>query len=571
MTNFSKVLFMCLAINGLIATTHLLADDKPHLFNKLQTLLAQYHIPGASTVLLENGKVSVFEPVGLANNQTGDKVRAETVFEAASLSKPLFAYIVLQLVDEQKIQLDKPIHQYFDSALPTIEGYEDFSDDPRYKLLTARLVLAHLTGLPNWRNNTEDGKLAFSASPGTEFTYSGEGFQLLQLAVETLTQKPLESLARERVFGPLAMKNSSYLLPKDTQMHYATGHNEMLRPRPKRYITEAGSAYSLHTTAYDYGLFFSALVRGEGLSSASHEILFSKQSEYVETVNDQDYSVDWGLGLGIKKTDGKTYFWHGGSNQNFKAFAIAERSSGDGLVYLSNSEYGFHIVHQLLDTTLGDLGLSEDFKQAAFGQPVMDGYHKLTLTVLKDGVDQALKPYLAKQPIPDAELETLKSVASDLGFNHYISHSLGMYKRLLNRIKDDPDLAYGHAVVYLRNGQFQEARDHLQKLLLADEDHEKAKALLEGLNATDNQGNTLFRLQGYQDSKLVTLAGTFNDWDMLNRPLAKRADGWQVQLDLPPGEHQYKFIVDGEWIMDPHNPLTGNLDGYINSLVVKRP
>jgi len=166
----------------------------------LQDLTKQYGISGIQLVCIKGNKEKDFN-LGTISQGSDRKVTARTIFEAASLSKCVFAYAVLRLYDRGIINLDTPLVNY-------TGPYERFvSTDPRYAKITARMVLRHTTGLPNWGDD-KVAKLIFT--PDSTFSYSGEGFQYLQRAVEKLTGKSLNEIARQEVFIPLGMANSSY-------------------------------------------------------------------------------------------------------------------------------------------------------------------------------------------------------------------------------------------------------------------------------------------------------------------------------------------------------------------------
>ena len=169
----------------------------------MQAYLAYYKIPGISLAVIKDSKVVFSRGFGLRNAQTREAVTEETVFEAASMTKPVFAYTVLRLVDRGVLTLDTPLFTY----LP----YEDIAYDERYKLITARMVLTHRTGFPNWRT----GRLELKFVPGTEVSYSGEGFVYLGKVVEKLTGKKLVDLCREEVFKPLGIEHASLIYNDD--------------------------------------------------------------------------------------------------------------------------------------------------------------------------------------------------------------------------------------------------------------------------------------------------------------------------------------------------------------------
>ena len=188
----------------------------------VKAYLDYYKIPGISVAVIKDSKVVYHRGFGVRNTATREPVTDDTVFEAASMTKPVFAYIVLRLVDRGVLKLDTPLYTY----LP----YEDIAYDDRYKLITARMVLTHRTGFPNWRT----GKLDIKFTPGTQVSYSGEGFVYLGKVVEKLTGKKLVDLCREEVFDPLGIENASLVWNEEhraadghgPRRHFADGERE---------------------------------------------------------------------------------------------------------------------------------------------------------------------------------------------------------------------------------------------------------------------------------------------------------------------------------------------------------
>src|SRR5262249_54770658 len=145
--------------------------------------------------------VGEIETFGWKNADSKTPIRQDTVFEAASLGKPVVSYAVLKLVDKHLIQLDDPVSKYIDSP--------ELHEDPRWKDLTIRMLLDHTSGLPNELPTGE--KIQFLFQPGTRFSYSGNGFSVLQQVIEKVTQKPFEEFVEESVFKPLQMRSSSFV------------------------------------------------------------------------------------------------------------------------------------------------------------------------------------------------------------------------------------------------------------------------------------------------------------------------------------------------------------------------
>jgi CubicO group peptidase (beta-lactamase class C family) len=309
---------------GLIGTDGLLRSagtvNPGELGRFVQAYLDYYMIPGISVAVIKDSNVVYHHGFGVRNTTTKEPVTDLTVFEAASMTKPVFAYLVLRLVDRGILKLDTPLYTY----LP----YEDIAYDDRYKLITARMVLTHRTGFPNWRT----GKLDIKFTPGTQVSYSGEGFVYLGKVVEHLTGKKLVDLCREEVFVPLGIENASLVWNDDVARLTASGHNGT-SPLAKGKPSNPNVAASLHIDAGNYAKFLIAVLQGKGLSdSTSHEMLRSQVK-----VPDQP-GQSWGLGIAIEETPLGTDYGHGGRNTGFTSHSLMYKDQGIGYVFLVNND-----------------------------------------------------------------------------------------------------------------------------------------------------------------------------------------------------------------------------------------
>lgn len=310
-------------------------------------------MPGLSVALIRGGRVTWCRAFGVKNALTGGAVSEDTVFEAASLGKPLFAYAVLKLVDAGRLDLDTPLSEYLPGEYVQGPGRPD--------LVTARMALTHTTGLPNWRPKGEPLRLHFA--PGERFSYSGEGFVYLQKAVERLTGRPLEELMRESVFGPLRMKNSSYVWQDRFEALKATAHDASGNSTPLRRPLEANAASSLHTTAADYASFVAAFLRGEGLKAETLREALRPQTGVDEGCQNcaskkptgrPSRDITWGLGWGLQQTADGLAFWHWGDMRSeAQCYAVGWPSRGDGVVVLTNSGNGHSIIPFIVEEALG--------------------------------------------------------------------------------------------------------------------------------------------------------------------------------------------------------------------------
>lgn len=306
---------------------------------RLKDLTNQYGIPGIQLVCIRGGKFESFN-LGTISKGSDKKVTANTIFEAASLSKCVFAYAVLRLYDKGIIALDTPLKNY-------VGAYERFDKaDPRYAKITARMVLRHTSGLPNWGNDSV-AKLIFT--PDSTYSYSGEGFQYLQRAVEKLTNKTLNELAQQEVFTPLGMTNSSYTWNEkfDTLAAFGNSADAVNGHKGQR------AAASLLSCAHDYAIFLQALMNGTGLKPETQRMMFEKQSAGVwfhHRVTEADKHIWWGLGIGIQENETGRWVWQWGDNGDFKGFCIANPTKKEALVYFTHSNWGLHITTDVLNT-----------------------------------------------------------------------------------------------------------------------------------------------------------------------------------------------------------------------------
>ncbi|WP_077923383.1 serine hydrolase [Spirosoma sp. 209] len=311
-------------------------------------LMDKAGIPGLSLALIRQNTVVYSQGYGLTKADSTQRVTPATVFDAASLSKPVFAYAVLQLVEAGKLDLDKPLYEY----LP----YADVAADERYKKITARLVLSHASGLPNWRKNRQSNQLAMRYNPGERFGYSGEGFVYLQKVVEKITGKPINELMIERVFKPLQMTRSSYVWQPAFEADFAYPHDKESQPEDKGRFTQPNMAYSLQTTADDYARFVLALLTANGLKPATVDQMLSHQRQLPKTFSGTEPlspGLFWGLGIGIESTPTGDYFWHWGDNGTFRCYVTADRKRGDGIVYFTNSFNGLDIADDMVQQFIG--------------------------------------------------------------------------------------------------------------------------------------------------------------------------------------------------------------------------
>lgn len=303
-----------------------------------QSLATRLHLCRLAFVVVRGRQVKHVDAV----SGCGEAAAPADVFQAASLGKPAFAWAVLQLAAQGALDLDAPVLRYLPggyehSSNPFVRraGHLDRLDDPRLARVTARMLLQHTAGLPNLPR----APLVFEAEPGTVWRYSGEGYTLLQRAVEAIAGATLDRIMAERVFGPLGMASSGY--PPD--LHPVPGHYADGRPRPPARFDAPVAGTTLLTTASDYGRFLVALLNDES-------VLGTIQSSPV-SVPDAP-GLAWGLGWGLANAGPRPLLWHWGSNPGFRAFVMAAPDTGDAIALFADSDGGMAAAHDLVRTAL---------------------------------------------------------------------------------------------------------------------------------------------------------------------------------------------------------------------------
>jgi CubicO group peptidase (beta-lactamase class C family) len=317
-------------------------------------LLTEGEVPGAAIALIENGSVVWARGFGLRNADTRLPVTEHTVFEAASLSKPVVAYLALQLVDRKQLDLDAPLGTYVPSSNgPPVGSAEDV------RALTARRILNHTSGLPNER--PANGPLRLAFRPGERFSYSSEGFLYLQKAIEAITGVALDAAAQRLVFAPLGMASSGFVWRSAYDTLKAYGHDQAGRVTGRRRSTVSNAAASLETTAEDYARFLAAVLTGRGLSSSAAREMLRAQVRVdsacvvcLATSSGVPSSIAWGLGWGlVPQGQRDTAMWHWGDNGDMQAYVTASLRARRGIVMFTNSANGLSIAPELERLAMG--------------------------------------------------------------------------------------------------------------------------------------------------------------------------------------------------------------------------
>jgi CubicO group peptidase (beta-lactamase class C family) len=317
------------------------------LEKQLPPLMEEHHVPGVSLAVISGGKLAERRTFGVEDAESRIPVDVATMFEAASMSKPVFAYAVLKLCERGVLDLDTPLTHYTQSRF--------LAGDPRLDLITARHVLSHTTGFPNWRSKSQPLSIAFT--PGSRWSYSGEGYSYLQSVVTELTKQPIEEYMRVNIFEPFAMTSSGYVWNDTFARKMARPHDKDGKTTENKRSTAAdvaryASAGALLTTPTDYAKFMSEIVdpKGPDQFRLKPSTLAQMVRPQVET-NDM-YHTAWGLGFAIFRTKNGEIVGHGGDNDGFHCISLMSLPHKSGIVLMTNSDGGAWLLNKLV---MGDL------------------------------------------------------------------------------------------------------------------------------------------------------------------------------------------------------------------------
>lgn len=330
-----------------------------NLEKQIPGLMVEEKTPGLSIAIIRDAKVLWRRGFGVRDSDSKQPVDNDTLFEACSVSKTVFAYAVMKLCEKGVLSLDTPLTKY------TSERY--LEGDPRLDLITARHVLSHTTGFPNWRSKEEPLKIRFT--PGERFSYSGEGYSYLQSVVTHLTghvnptdcgtyeeglkvcATDIDPYMKAHLLVPFGMASSGYVWNNTLEKHGARGHDPEGKPGAwrKARATEAaryGAAGGLYTSPTEYARFLLEVINSKRsdafrLKKASLEEMLRRQVKI-------NASMSQALGWQIQHTEMGDYICHGGGNPGFSCFVVGSVTRKSGLVAMTNADNGYRVIDSLL-------------------------------------------------------------------------------------------------------------------------------------------------------------------------------------------------------------------------------
>jgi CubicO group peptidase (beta-lactamase class C family) len=331
-----------------------LSDVISIIDNNVPLLMQEFNVPGVSIVLIKDREEVFGKSFGVKDARTSVPVNETTMFEACSMTKPVFAFIVFQLVEQKKLNIDEPMCNYLEEKF--------FGEDSIYREITARMILSHQSGLPNWRKGEEErnGPLPVYFSPGERFSYSGEGYFYLQRVIEKITGKSLEENAEEFLFQALGLNHSSFIWTAEIDSLISCGHDTSGNFLAKSKYVHPNSAYTLYISAEDYAKIIIEIMKTNQRSSSllskfSVEEMLSSQVDVL--VRDPierpgralGFFTFWSLGWAVDSTAyGKIYFHSGANRTGFRCYSQFNLDEGKGIVIMTNSLNGTELWTRLI-------------------------------------------------------------------------------------------------------------------------------------------------------------------------------------------------------------------------------
>jgi CubicO group peptidase (beta-lactamase class C family) len=309
-------------------------------------ILAQTGVPSVSVARIEGGRIVWAGAWG--ERSAGASADIHTLYNVASLAKPISAETMLRAASAGKIDLDEPMARAWVDP--------DLTGDPRHAQLTARHSLTHRSGFPNWRT----GRLAFEADPGARIRYSGEGFEYAARYTERRAGETFEALAERLVFAPAGMRATSY-----TRRDWFGARVAQPRMPDGRWVTPTirtnfVASDDVHTTASDYARFLLSAARRQGLTpalAAERERIQSSTRETQCKAGREAVCPDqsgFGLGWDVMRFGDRATIWHTGKDEGTFTFAYVTPETGEGLVILTNGDEGYKVVLPIMEAVGAD-------------------------------------------------------------------------------------------------------------------------------------------------------------------------------------------------------------------------
>jgi CubicO group peptidase (beta-lactamase class C family) len=505
----------------------------------VNSLVRQNRFSGA-VLLARDGKVLLSKGYGMANFEDETPNTPQTKFRLGSLTKQFTAAAILLLQERGKLSVQDEVCKYVENC------------PAAWKAVTIHHLLTHTSGVPNMTSFPEFQRAKFfpmtpieaiamfrdkplEFAPGERFNYSNSGYILLGHIIERASGKSYADFVRENIFQPLGMKNTDLDVNSAIIKHRAAGYTRGPNGLSNaQYIdmTIPYAAGAMYSTVEDLYLWDRALYG---------EKLISKKSLEAMTTPFKD---GYAYGIGVGEQYGLKTINHGGGIEGFSTFLTRFTDGGGTVIVLSNIDSA---NSGLIAKRLGGMLYAD----------------KVQLPSIIKVAPQVLQQYAGRYqmaentPTEDISVQGERLKLKVAGEGEFI---------LLPVAKDEFVMEDDFAVRFIFN---RDAAGQIDSYKFKVPRFERTLKRLT-MPAPSLQGNTTFRLKGYEDAKIVNLAGTFNDWKPATIVCGRENAEWVCRLDLKPGKYLYKFIVDGNWIPDPANTTTeADERGNVNSVMIK--
>ncbi|MFP5262629.1 MAG: serine hydrolase [Blastocatellia bacterium] len=495
-----------------------------------------------AVLLARDGRVLVSKGYGFANLEDETPNTPQTRFRLGSITKQFTATAIMMLEERGKLSVQDSICKYVE-------------DCPQaWQAVTIRHLLSHTSGVPNFTSFPEYPKTMMQPAtvdsliarfkdkpldfqPGERWSYSNSGYVLLGHVIEKLSGKSYEAFLQENIFDPLKMTNTGYDSPARIIKHRAAGYmprGNVLINAPYLDMTIPHAAGALYSTVEDLYLWDQALYTEKLISKKSFDAMFTPVKN------------DYGYGWGINKQYGLTRISHGGGINGFVTYISRYPEAKAVVIVLSNFA---HANPQAIATELAKMALAD----------------RMTLPVGVKVDPSALKNYAGRYQVdPKVVPNLVLDVTVEDG-----------------ELWIKPSGEKKHKVIAISDSVFWDEEMENSRLTFSKDERGGAAGInIEsgGMKFTAKRltlpppslkGNTTFRLKGYPDARIVALAGSFNSWNQSQALFAREGDEWVCRIDLAPGKYAYKFVVDGNWMVDPANPVSEDGGGgNTNSILV---
>lgn len=328
-----------------------------------RALMQREHVEGLALAVIDSGAVMHVAAYGV-RNAVRDPLTTQTIMYGASLTKTAFTYLVMQLVDEGRLNLDTSIADLLPRPLPEYDDYHDLAGDARWKALTMRILLTHTSGFANFRWLEDDRKLRFHHDPGARYGYSGEGFYIAQLVLEEALGLDVGVEMQTRVFDRFGMTRTSMTWRPDFRPDLADGFRIDGAPEPHDERSGVSAAGSMDTDIDDQARLWAGMVRGDGLTAASRAEMMRPQAPIASAhqfptlapdTNPANASIGLAAGLGLVTfQDARGEMWFkGGHNEWTGNMVVCIERQKRCLVLLSNDVRAERIYPELTRAILG--------------------------------------------------------------------------------------------------------------------------------------------------------------------------------------------------------------------------